>query len=43
MESSSQATAFSTDFMMFERDGDGNVSQAEFKAVMGGLVEKLSD
>jgi long-chain acyl-CoA synthetase len=43
MESSSQAAAVSTAFKMFDRDGDGKVSQAEFKAVMGSLVEKLSD
>ena len=28
---------------MFDRDGDGKISGAEFKAVMGSLVEKLTD
>ena len=43
MESSSQAAAVATAFKMFDRDGDGKVSQAEFKAVMGSFVEKLTD
>jgi EF-hand domain pair len=28
---------------MFDRDGDGKISSAEFKVVMGSLVEKLQD
>lgn len=30
-------------FKMFDRDGDGKVSSAEFRAVMGSLVEKITD
>jgi len=32
-----------TAFKMFDRDGDGKVSHAEFKAVMSSMVEKLTD
>jgi Ca2+-binding EF-hand superfamily protein len=43
MESSNQArdAALMQAFKMFDRDGDGKISHAEFKAVMGSLVEKL--
>jgi Ca2+-binding EF-hand superfamily protein len=30
-------------FKMFDRDGDGKISAQEFRAVMGSLVEKLTD
>ena len=45
MESSTQANeqAILGAFKMFDRDGDGKISGAEFKAVMGSLVEKLTD
>ncbi len=45
MESSNQArdAALAQAFKMFDRDGDGMISNAEFKAVMGSLVENLQD
>lgn len=45
MESLYQArdAALMQAFKMFDRDGDGKISNAEFKAVMGSLVEKLQD
>ena len=42
MESTNK-TALQTAFKMFDRDGDGKISGAEFKAVMGSLVERLTD
>ena len=38
-----QIQALQTAFKMFDRDGDGQISAAEFKVVMGSLVEKLTD
>lgn len=38
-----QTQALQTAFKMFDRDGDSQISAAEFKTVMGSLVEKLTD
>jgi len=38
-----QTQALQTAFKMFDRDADGQISAAEFKTVMGSLVEKLTD
>ena len=45
MESSTQANeqAILDAFKMFDLDGDGKISGAEFKTVMGSLVDNLSD
>lgn len=46
MESASvdqSLVAIQTAFKMFDRDGDGKISAPEFKAVMGSLVEKITD
>ena len=45
MESSTQANeqAVLGAFKLFDRDGDGKISGAEFRAVMSSLVEKLPE